>query len=171
MITIHKATAKDSDVLTAIGRQSFIESHGRSAAQHDIDEYVAKTYTQEAISDDLSDPANNYHIITYNSKPAGYSKIILNSGHPNIALHNVTKMERLYLLQEFYDKKLGRELLQFNIGLSNTNSQAGMWLFVWTGNTRAVKFYERSGFEIIGSHHFKLTENHSNPNYLMFLKY
>ena len=98
-------------------------------------------------------------------------KIILNSPHSNIQTENVTKLERLYLLKDFYELKLGIGLLNFNVELSRKKNQAGMWLFVWKENQRAVNFYKRTGFQIIGSYDFKLTETHSNPNHQMFFKY
>ena len=114
---------------------------------------------------------NIYHIIYYASQPAGYSKIIFNNPYPNSELKNITKLERLYLVKEFYDLKLGAELFQFNSTMSKENNQSGIWLFVWKENLRAVKFYQKQGFEIIGSFDFKLSDNHSNPNYQMLLKY
>jgi diamine N-acetyltransferase len=80
-------------------------------------------------------------------------------------------MERLYLLKQFYNLKLGAALLHFNIDLSKRNNQAGMWLFTWKENMRAVNFYQKNGFVIIGSHDFKISETHSNPNHLMLLRF
>jgi ribosomal protein S18 acetylase RimI-like enzyme len=61
--------------------------------------------------------------------------------------------------------------MQFNIDYSREQGQAGMWLFTWTGNERAVDFYKKVGFTIIGSHQFKLSETHYNPNHQMLLQY
>jgi ribosomal protein S18 acetylase RimI-like enzyme len=148
-----------------------LPSHGSSASEDDINSYVAEKYTNEVSQKELADPNNIYHIIYCNGQPAGYSKIIFNVGHPNIPIGNVTKLERLYLLKEFYDLKLGHELLQFNIELAQQNKQAGMWLFTWKGNERAVHFYDKAGFKIIGSHDFKISETHSNPNHQMLLRF
>jgi ribosomal protein S18 acetylase RimI-like enzyme len=81
------------------------------------------------------------------------------------------KLERLYLLKEFYDKKLGNALFQFNCDLAKQHSQKGIWLFVWTGNHRAIRFYDKAGFKIIGSHNFKISEDHSNPNHQMLKQF
>ena len=61
----------------------------------------------------------------------GFSKIILNAKHPNIVTENVTKLDRIYLLKEFYGLKIGLELLNFNIELSRNNNQSGIWLYTW----------------------------------------
>ena len=107
----------------------------------------------------------------HDDEPAGYSKIIFNVPHYNIESSNVTKLDRIYLLEKFHGFGSGFELLNFNIELSVKNNQSGMWLFVWKENHRAVRFYEKTGFKIIGSYDFKISETHSNPNHQMFLKY
>lgn len=171
MITIVKATTDNAALLADIGGISFIESHGHSAGAADINTYVKEKYTPAALSKEINDPKNIYHIIYHDGQPAGYSKIIFNTPHSNILQENITKLERIYLLKEFYQLKLGYQLLQFNIDLSKKNNQAGMWLYVWKENHRAVNFYTKTGFTIIGSYDFKLTETHSNPNHQMLLLY
>lgn len=171
MTSIVKAEADDYQVLADIGKQSFIESHGSSASEEDINNYVSKTYREDIIREELNDPKNIYHIMYHDEQPAGYSKIIYNASHHNVELPNVTKLDRIYLLEKFHGLRSGYELLNFNIELSVKNNQSGMWLFVWKENHRAVRFYEKTGFKIIGSYDFKISDTHSNPNHQMFLKY
>ena len=171
MVSITKAGKEHYQLLTAIGKQSFIESHGHSANEKDIKSYVNEKFTDEISRMELIDTNNIYHIIYLDNQQAGYSKIIFNTPHPEIPVQNITKLERIYLLKKFYDLKLGVELFQFNIDLSKQNNQAGMWLYVWKENERAINFYIKNGFVIAGSYDFKISETHSNPNHLMCLKY
>lgn len=170
-MNIKKASLEDSATLTEMGRLSFIESHGHSAAEEDINDYVSRVYTENAFTNELSDTNNIYHIIHHQNNPAGYSKIIFNSPHMNIETTEITKMERFYLLKEFYGLQLGFELFQFNVDLSKRNGQKGMWLFVWKENKRAVNFYQKMGFKVIGEHDFRISPNHTNPNHQMLLLY
>jgi ribosomal protein S18 acetylase RimI-like enzyme len=171
MVTIIQAKPENAKLLSEIGKTSFIESHGTSAAPIDIDKYVDQKFTIEMFEKEICDSNNQFYIIYYNNRPVGYSKMIFNSPHPTISQQNVTKLERLYLLKEVYNLKLGYKLFEFNYELSRQNLQYGMWLFVWTENKRAITFYEKTGFTIIGSHNFQISENHSNPNHQMFLVY
>jgi len=171
MTRIVKASMDDSALLADLGKQTFIESHGHSAKKEDIDNYVKEKNSPAFFQQDLSDPANLYHIIYYNDQAAGYSKIILDCSHPNIDIPNVTKLERIYLLKKFYEAKLGQELFNFNLALSKENQQTGMWLYVWKENLRAFNFYKRNGFKPIGSYDFQVSPTHSNPNHHMLLVY
>jgi ribosomal protein S18 acetylase RimI-like enzyme len=171
MTSIIQASIEHSELLGSLGKQSFIESHGHSASKEDIDSYIDRNYTPEFFQADLKDEKNIYHIIYNNTTPAGYSKIIINHPHSSITLSNVTKLERIYILKRYYNLKLGAKLFKFNLNISKENQQAGMWLYVWKENSRAIKFYEKRGFNIIGSHNFKISETHSNPNHVMYLEY
>ena len=169
MISIKSATEKDYKVIVNIGNISVGEAHKDSCSAKDMKEYLKINYNDISIKEELNDLKNVYHILKYNEQPVGFSKIVANTEHPNIAHKNVTKLDRIYLLKEFQDLKLGFELLKFNIELSKKSNQSGIWLFTWIGNTKAVNFYLKAGFKIIGSHMFKVSETHFNENHQMFL--
>lgn len=169
--TISKAGENDYQLILDIGTVSVEEAHRASCKAADMAVYMAAHYNTEAIKNELRNPSNIYHIIYCDGQAAGFSKIVFDAAHPNVAGTNTTKLDRIYLLKEFAGLKLGYELLQFNIALSKANSQSAMWLFTWTGNTRAIGFYKQTGFNVIGSHDFKITEHHYNPNYHMLLEY
>ncbi len=171
MTSILKAQPEDISLLARLGCTTFIESHGNSATKKDIDQFVNENFTEQAFKEELQDPNNIYYIIYHDNQPAGYSKIIYNSPYLHIQTKNVTKLARIYLLKDFYGLQLGRDLLQFNIELSKQNNQMGMWLFAWIENHRALNFYKKSGFEIIGTYDFKISENHTNPNYQMLVRW
>ena len=171
MTSIVAATVDDISVLAKIGRRSLLESHGHSAPTEIMHAYVDEKFTEDAIAQELSDAANLFHIIYHNGKPAGYSKTICNQPLDQFPQQRLTKLERLYLLSEFYDLKLGHQLLQYNIDLSKQLGEDGMWLYVWKENERAMRFYGKWGFQIVGDGWFRLTETHANPNWQMLLKY
>jgi diamine N-acetyltransferase len=169
MMSIKRAAVADHPVIVAIGIVAVEEAHRVSTSAENLTEYLEKHYNDDAISKELADPANIYHIISYDGIPTGFSKINLNTPEPAIKAAHVTKLDRIYLLKEFYGMKLGLSLLNFNIAVAKENNQSGMWLYTWTGNQRAIDFYLKTGFTIAGSHKFYLTETHYNTNHLMYI--
>lgn len=170
MISIVQATEGDAQLLSEIARLTFLESHGNCAKPEDVALYIAEKYNPDIFKKELSDKENSYHILYYNSRAAGYSKIIFNTPYSNSEITSIAKLERIYILKEFYNMKLGLALFDFNIMLARENDQKGIWLYVWIENHRAVNFYKKCGFAIIGSYDFKISETHSNPNHQMFLR-
>ena len=171
MVAIVKAKLKDAADIVKIGKMSFLDAHKSSASAESLQSYLDKNFTVSILQKELTKSSNLFYLIYYKKQLAGYSKIILNENHPNIKSNTVTKLERLYLLKAFYDYKLGYRLLQFNVELSKKKMQSGMWLFVWTENERAINFYKKTGFTIVGQHDFKISPTHSNPNHQLLLNY
>lgn len=162
---------EDGEVIVRLGRLAVESSHRDSCSAEDMNFFLNTHYNEKAIRLELSDARNIYHILFSEREPAGFSKIVLNAPHSNIANPNTTKLDRIYLLGDYHGRNLGHQLLNRNIELSRNEGQGGMWLFTWQGNDRAVNFYKRNGFVIIGEHDFKVTETHYNPNYQMLLTY
>lgn len=171
MFNIKKATSKDSKLLSSLSKEAFLPAHGHSASEKDIDDYIVKNFSVENFVKELSNLENEYYLIYYNHKVAGFSKVVFNAPNENIKTEEITYMSRLYLLKEFYGLNLGVELFNFNIELSKKNNQDGIWLAVWVENLRAIAFYKKMGLQIVGSYDFKVSETHSNPNHIMYLKY
>jgi len=171
MVKIIKANASHSELIVEIGKQTFLESHGHSASKESIQDYISRTYNKAAILKEFDNTNVNYHLIYCDRVIAGFSKIELHTTNKNIADTNISKFDRLYILESFQGKKLGAQLFNFNIELSKKQKQNGIWLAVWTENQKALHFYQKMNFKIAGAYDFKISETHSNPNHIMYLEY
>jgi ribosomal protein S18 acetylase RimI-like enzyme len=170
-VRIVRAEEKDYEMISEIGKKTYLESHAHTGSSGDISQYLKNQYGLEKIKRELSDKKNIFSLIFHNDKPSGFSKIIINAELPDVELKNITELDKLYLLKSAYGLGLGFELINYNIMISQTNHQSGMWLYAWKENLRAIEFYKKVGFEIIGHYDFKISETRSNPNHLMYLKY
>jgi ribosomal protein S18 acetylase RimI-like enzyme len=171
MLRINKAKIKDAALLSKLSVAAFLPAHGHSASKEIIDNYLTANFSKENFIRELSNPDFQYHLIYYKDKIAGFSKVIFNAENKSITDKNATKMERLYLLKEFYNLGLGKELLNFNIQLAKKNKQSGIWVFVWTENTKAIAFYKKMDFKKVGNHDFVLSPTKTNPNHVLYLEF
>jgi ribosomal protein S18 acetylase RimI-like enzyme len=170
-ISITPISKEDAETLRDLAITTFRASHGHSASDVDIDAYINAKFTVENIAAELSDASNVFHFIYCNGELAGYSKIIYNTPYENLTPPNSTKLERLYVLEKFYDRKLGKQLMDFNLNLAKQNGQSGVWLYVWTENHRAVRFYNNYGFQQIAETSFQISARHANPNWILSLAF
>ena len=168
---IRKATIKDIPQLAIVGKKAFYASHKDAIPESIMQNYLANSFNEKQLLKEIENPDFEYHVLYCKEKLAGYSKIILNTDNENIAVNNITKMERLYLLEEFHGLGFGKLLFDFNINLIKKNNQAGTWLYVWIKNYKALKFYEKTGFQKIGDYDFPVSKTETRPNYIMFLKF
>ena len=171
MLVIKKATIKNASLLSKLSIASFLPAHGHSASKKVIDTYTDAHFSEANFIKELSNPIFQYHILYYKEQIAGFSKVIFNFENKNIVDKNATKMERLYLLQEFYNLGLGKELLNFNTAIAKKHNQAGIWVFVWVENLKAIAFYNKMEFKKVGEYNFILSSTKTNPNHVLYLKF
>lgn len=171
MITIRKATIEDVDILSSLSKEAFLPAHGHSAPKKDISSYIQANFSVDNFKKEIKNSAFEYYLIYHTSNIAGFSKVIFNYPTHHIAAAKVTKMERLYLLKEFYGLGIGLQLMNFNSTLAQKNKQSGIWLEVWIENFRAINFYKKVGFKIVGEANFTVSKTHSNPNYIMYFEF
>ena len=162
---------EDAALLSEMGRITFIAAHGHSAAPDDINAYTRTNYTEEKLKRELGDPSYIYHLLYYEGEPAGFSRISLDSPHESISSPHTTKLDRIYLLEKFHGLSLGKALLDFNIRFCREKGQTGLWLYVWVENEKAIRFYKKAGFRIIGQYDFRISATHTNPNHRMLLEW
>ncbi len=167
-ISIKPFSSSEVESLAELSQNTFKESHGHSATDTDIQNYVDYHFNTHTLSKALNDSNIYFNKIFFDNQLAGYSKLILDKPHPLTNISPIAKFERLYLLKDFYGLGLGKELLKHNIEIAITHQQKAFWLFVWTENKNGLKFYKKNDFKIIGDHDFKISDQHSNPNFVMF---
>lgn len=166
-IRIEPFSLSEVETLAQLSIETFIESHGHSAQGEDIQTYVDLNFNLKKLTESLQNSRSFFNKIYVNDQIAGYSKLIINEPHPLTQITPVAKFERLYLLKDFYGMGLGEKLLEHNIEIAQIHKQKGLWLFVWTENNKGLRFYQKSNFESLGEHNFRISEQHSNPNYVM----
>jgi ribosomal protein S18 acetylase RimI-like enzyme len=62
-------------------------------------------------------------------------------------------------LAEFHGQKAGAALMQHCLGLAMMAGYDVVWLGVWEHNYKALNFYRKWGFEVFGSHIFRLGDD------------
>jgi ribosomal protein S18 acetylase RimI-like enzyme len=83
-----------------------------------------------------------------------------------IAANNPIEISRIYLRKKYWGKKLGEELLNKCFDEAEKQHCDVIWLSVWKYNERAIKFYGKFDFYIVGEHIFDLAGD-SQIDFLM----
>lgn len=171
MIHIQKATINDAKILSEVGFHSFKSAHGHSAPKKDIEKYMSLYFTKNVFFKELSNEKNHFYLIKFNEVIVGYTLVIFDKKEAQILTENPAYLSRIYLLEAYYGLGLGRQLFDFIKSICIENQQSGIWLNVWVENQKAIQFYKKLGFEIVGKSDYQISATHSNPNHVMFLQF
>lgn len=76
---------------------------------------------------------------------------------------DAAELQRLYIQERFTGQGLGYQLLHAAEQSAARDGAALLWATVWVGNERALGFYPRRGYEVLGSPTYTFQgETHGN---------
>jgi len=104
-------------------------------------------------------------------EPAGY--IRMKEEESDVALikkYKAIELKRIYVLREYYNKKVGAALMSFALQFATENKFEAIWLGVWEHNERAKSFYKKWGFTDTGfTHNFPIGNTPQTDHWFMKL--
>ena len=125
----------------------------------DVDAFVAEYLTAQRFEEYLADPGRAVLLAEEDGSAIGY--LMLVHGEPYdadaraVVRHRpTTELSKIYVLPNAHGGGVARELLAAAIGVAREIGAAGMWLGTNQANMRAQRFYEKSGFDRVGTKRF-----------------
>ncbi|MDY8135704.1 GNAT family N-acetyltransferase [Aquimarina sp. 2201CG5-10] len=162
-IEIRRAIVEDAEIVSYLGTTTFDQAFGDFFKDKEgLREYLDTTFSVEKIKNSLKKDTNKYWVVTDQDQSIGYAKLQLNSPSEFIKGNNVCKLQKIYFLNTFSAKGIGSKLQQLIFEEAIANYCDFMWLSVLKENDRAVKFYERNDYKIVGEHPFMIGNDRFN---------
>jgi GNAT superfamily N-acetyltransferase len=163
-IDYRDAGAADAASLDRIFRTTFCDTFGRLYRPEDLEAFLA-TFDVADWEAQLSDPAFAFRIAEAGGAPAGYAKlgpvkIPVETDRPAILL------DQFYVLQAHHGAGIGHALMDWAFNEACARGAEEMYLTVYIDNHRARRFYDRYGFESVGSYDF-MVGNHADEDIIM----
>ena len=169
MIEVREAVAGDFELLADLGRRAFYEAFGKYNDEADMQVYLDLAFNSEIIRSQLQDKNVIYFIATFDTLPVGYAKLKRNSAPKELEGAPCIQLERIYALQDYIGKKIGKALMEVCIQTARNEKCKYLWLGVWQQNDTAITFYKKWGFEIIGFKQFIIGKE-VNEDFVMSLE-
>lgn len=160
-LIIKKASVIDAEALKKISVDTFIETFASQNTKEDMDLFLNECFNIKAIETELLDKNISYYRASLNGNLVGYVKIRVR-GHPDFNNAKALEIARIYVYETYHGQKVGASLMQFVMDFAKKNKFEVLWLGVWENNPKAIKFYERWGFEVFGNHIFRLGKDEQN---------
>jgi len=157
MISIKTATIHDATFISLLGRITFGEAFGHLFRdKNNLLEYYNRTFSVSKIQNSLGISSNKFWIAFVDDLPVGYAKLKLYSSSDFIDSKNVCQLQKIYVLNDFLSMKIGSQMQNMLLNEAQNLGFEKIWLSVWDGNKKAIRFYERNDFVNIGTHNFQI---------------
>jgi GNAT superfamily N-acetyltransferase len=169
MIKTRIADPSDYTLLAELGRQAFYEAFGSYQDPADMQAYLDLAFHHDTIRNSLNDTACTFIIASYDDQPVGYAKLKRGDPPKELKATRCIQLERIYSLQAFVGKKVGKALMKVCIQIAKNEQFSIIWLGVWQQNGQAISFYKKWGFEVIGTKQF-IIGRATSDDYVMALE-
>lgn len=150
------ADRNDLDLLRELGIRTFSDTFSQYNTAKNMMLYVEKSFSREQLEAEISDPVAVFLLAYEGDAVAGYVRLRRKENPEGLNSVNALEIERLYAAPGYIGKQAGRYLMESSIQYALEKGFDTIWLGVWEENARAIRFYEKHGFEKFGEHVFML---------------
>lgn len=170
LITLRIAKSEDATWLLPLAKRIFCDTFEAYYRPDHFWGYVDRAYTEDNWRKELSDPQAQFVVAWVGDQPVGYIKLNWNPNAfpPELPTINVLEVGRIYLDASQHGSGIGQQLMDHAFAVARDQNRQGIWLSVWQRNSRALSFYRRNGFKVIGLHPFEMGAGLIEDDFLMY---
>lgn len=153
---IRPVLAHEGNLLSELGSRAFYQAFARDNTPENMAAYLAGAFSPDKQAQELTRPGSKFLILEIDGTPAGYAHLQDSPAPECITGNHPVELVRFYLLDGWKGKGIGSRLMQACIDEARGRGADVIWLGVWSENARAIAFYKKCGYSIIGTHSFQL---------------
>lgn len=159
---IRIATPADAESLAALAERTFRDTFADDNSADDMDAYVRDAFSLDRVRAELADDASTFLLafVDGREQPIGYARLRTGTAGASVTGPDPVELQRLYADRSVLGRGVGAALMRASLDAARSAGRRTLWLGVWEQNARAIAFYERWGFEKVGSHVFRLGSDH-----------
>ncbi len=165
-VIVRVVTEMDLHILREVAIQSFRDLLEKANTEEDMKLYIDKNLTYKQLEKEFHEKGTVFYLFFDGNKAMAYLKLRVGYEPEEFLGANALEIERLYCIQEYVGKQVGKVLMQTSLDYAKEHNYEIIWLGVWEHNPRAYAFYQKWGFEKFGSHVFMLGTD-SQTDWLM----
>lgn len=149
-IQLRLASPDDAEGLANLASVAFRAAYESTTQPEVIDQHIRKNLTEPVIHSQLSNPDEVTILAFSGNRMVGYGRVVFGSTCECVQAESPCELNRIYTLPDSYGRGIGQLLLEKAIRIARQKACDVMWLKVWEGNERAIRFYRKAGFEWCG---------------------
>lgn len=156
---IRKAEIKDILKLSDLATRTFYQAYDWYNTPENMRNYVLNYFSKKNLEAEISDPETAYYLAEENEELVGYFKLGRQNNQALLNQNSHSEIERIYVDEKLQRGGIGKQMLDKIISLAKERKNEYIWLGVWQKNEKAIAFYKKNGFEILGITTFVLGDD------------
>lgn len=155
-MSIRHAQLSDDQALCALMEKTFVDTYASFNTPENMQLHIASHFGLPQVQNELQDDEIQYLVIEKNHELIGFAKLVKNHSTKGLEGKKTAEIARIYVAQAYHGQQLGAQLMQACLNEAKDFGVETVWLGVWEHNPKAIRFYEKMGFQRFGEHIFTL---------------
>lgn len=166
-LVVRRAVGADAAVLHEVAAATFPLACPPDSTCENIEAFIAANLTAEVFEQHLADPERTIFLAEADGAGAGYTMLVAGEPHdPDVAgaviRRPTIELSKFYVMPEQHGLGVAAALMAATVDEAARRGATSIWLGVNDQNDRANRFYEKSGFAVVGTKRFLLGERWEN---------
>lgn len=153
---IRRGVLGDAAALAEIGERTFVETFAAVNRAEDMAAFLPRTYGETHQRRELEDPRIVTLIVECEGVIAGFAQLRRGEAPECVPAVDPIEIQRFYVDRAWHGRGIAQSLMRECENVARSAGAATIWLGVWEHNARAIAFYAKCGFRVVGSQPFLL---------------
>ena len=160
-VSVRTAVPDDAALLHRLAAETFPLACPDDTLPANIESFIAQNLSVVSFRGYLADPDRELFIAEVGGVAAGYAMVV--HGEPtdadvvaSISIRPTAELSKLYVLAAHHGGGVASALVEASAEAATARGAASLWLGVNDQNSRANRFYEKSGFAKVGTKRFRV---------------
>jgi ribosomal protein S18 acetylase RimI-like enzyme len=149
----------DAASLAAIAERTFRETFAADNSAESIDLHCAQKFSVQMQSEEISDPRLVTLLADIAGELVGFAQLRLAQSTTSVKGARPAELHRIYISSEWHGRGVASELMRAVYAAAANAGSDCLWLGVWERNLKAIAFYRKCGFSVVGDHVFMLGQD------------
>jgi ribosomal protein S18 acetylase RimI-like enzyme len=156
MPALRLALPGDAPSLAILAERTFRDAFGARNSPENMDLHCSRNFAPDI---QLREIGNRGMVTTLADNAGtlvGFSQLKIPSASPAVAAAKPAELHRIYVVAEWRGRGAGQKLMKRALLDAARAGCDRLWLGVWEHNPKAMAFYRKYGFEVVGTQAFML---------------
>jgi diamine N-acetyltransferase len=164
---IRRATAADAAALHVVAAATFPLACPPHTTEEAKADFIATHLSEASFDAYLADPDRDLFVAEEDGRAIGYTMIV--AGEPSdadvaaaITTRPTIELSKVYVLADAHGGGVASALVASSLDAARARGAAAVWLGVNQENGRANRFYEKTGFALVGEKRFLVGDRYED---------
>lgn len=159
MAVIRRANPSDAESLAKLAECTFRDTFRVDNVPTNIELHCANNFGADIQRREILDPNCITLLADVDGSLVAFAQVQLRSAKQCVSAKRPSELFRLYVLGDWLGRGIAHDVMAKVLATVANEGADVVWLGVWEQNPRAIAFYRKYGFEVVGDHEFQLGED------------